>query len=70
MGLDGPGNIRPFEEKTGAVFWVFYGQTETSGRPRGLGDRRPGHQVRRGDQCRLRAASRVDREKVKAAHDG
>ena len=31
MGLDGPDNIRPFEEKTGAVFWILYGQTETSG---------------------------------------
>jgi acyl-CoA synthetase (AMP-forming)/AMP-acid ligase II len=31
MGLDGPDNIRAFEEKTGAVFWILYGQTETSG---------------------------------------
>ncbi|TKB24636.1 AMP-dependent synthetase [Desulfopila sp. IMCC35006] len=31
MGLDGPDNIRAFEERTGAVFWILYGQTETSG---------------------------------------
>ena len=31
MGIDGPDNIRPFEETTGAAFWILYGQTETSG---------------------------------------
>ncbi len=31
LGLDGPDNIRPFEEKTGATFWILYGQTETTG---------------------------------------
>lgn len=31
MGLDGPDTIRAFEEKTGATFWMLYGQTETSG---------------------------------------
>ncbi len=31
LGLDGPDNIRPFQEKTGATFWILYGQTETSG---------------------------------------
>lgn len=31
FGLDGPDNIQPFEEKTGATFWILYGQTETSG---------------------------------------
>lgn len=31
LGLDGPDNIRPFEEKTGGVFWILYGQTETTG---------------------------------------
>ncbi len=31
LGIDGPDNIRPFEEKTGSVFWILYGQTETSG---------------------------------------
>ncbi len=31
MGLDGPDAIRAFEEKTGATFWMLYGQTETSG---------------------------------------
>ena len=31
MGLDGPDNICSFEEKIGAVFWILYGQTETSG---------------------------------------
>lgn len=31
MGLDGLDNIRAFEDKTGAVFWILYGQTETSG---------------------------------------
>lgn len=31
LGLDGPDNIRPFEERTGATFWMLYGQTETSG---------------------------------------
>ncbi len=31
LGLDGPDQIRIFEEKTGATFWILYGQTETSG---------------------------------------
>jgi len=31
MGLDGPDAVRTFEEKTGAAFWMLYGQTETSG---------------------------------------
>lgn len=31
LGIDGPDNIRPFEEKTRAKFWILYGQTETSG---------------------------------------
>ncbi|AOY58339.1 MULTISPECIES: AMP-binding protein [Desulfococcus] len=31
MGIDGPDNIRPFEARIGAVFWILYGQTETSG---------------------------------------
>jgi len=31
LGIDGPDNIRPFTEKTGSVFWILYGQTETSG---------------------------------------
>ncbi len=31
LGLDGPDNIRPFEEKTNARFWILYGQTETTG---------------------------------------
>lgn len=31
LGLDGPDTIRTFEEKTHAVFWMLYGQTETSG---------------------------------------
>ena len=31
LGLDSPDNIRSFEEQTGAVFWILYGQTETSG---------------------------------------
>ncbi len=31
LGIDGPDNIRPFAEKTGSVFWILYGQTETSG---------------------------------------
>ncbi len=31
MGLDGPDPIRAFEKKTGATFWMLYGQTETSG---------------------------------------
>jgi len=31
LGIDGPDNIRPFEAKTGAAFWILYGQTETSG---------------------------------------
>ncbi len=31
LGLDGPDNIKPFEEKTNARFWILYGQTETTG---------------------------------------
>jgi acyl-CoA synthetase (AMP-forming)/AMP-acid ligase II len=31
LGLDGPDNIKPFEEKTDAKFWILYGQTETTG---------------------------------------
>jgi len=31
MGIDAPETIEAFENKTGAVFWVLYGQTETSG---------------------------------------
>jgi acyl-CoA synthetase (AMP-forming)/AMP-acid ligase II len=31
LGLDGPDNIKPFEEKTNAKFWILYGQTETTG---------------------------------------
>ncbi len=31
MGIDGPDNIRPFEEKTNAKFWILYGQSETTG---------------------------------------
>jgi acyl-CoA synthetase (AMP-forming)/AMP-acid ligase II len=31
LGLDGPDNIKPFEEKTDARFWILYGQTETTG---------------------------------------
>ena len=30
-GLDGPETIRRFQEKTGGVFWVAFGQSETSG---------------------------------------
>ncbi|QTA82098.1 AMP binding domains-containing protein [Desulfonema limicola] len=31
LGIDSPENIELFEKKTGAVFWILYGQTETSG---------------------------------------
>ncbi len=31
LGIDGPDNIVPFEEKTRAKFWILYGQSETSG---------------------------------------
>lgn len=31
MGIDQPETIEAFEEKSGAVFWTLYGQTETSG---------------------------------------
>jgi len=31
LGIDGPDNIIPFEEKTKAEFWILYGQSETSG---------------------------------------
>ncbi len=31
VGLDGPDNINPFEEKTNGKFWILYGQTETTG---------------------------------------
>jgi long-chain acyl-CoA synthetase len=31
VGLDQPETIRRFQETTGGDFWVFYGQTETSG---------------------------------------
>jgi long-chain acyl-CoA synthetase len=31
VGIDGPDNIVPFEELTGANFWILYGQSETSG---------------------------------------
>jgi len=31
LGIDGPDNIRPFEAKTKAKFWILYGQTETTG---------------------------------------
>ncbi len=31
VGIDGPDNIIPFEELTGAKFWILYGQSETSG---------------------------------------
>ncbi|MGW8194344.1 MAG: AMP-binding protein [Desulforhopalus sp.] len=31
VGLDGPDNIKPFEELTGGRFWILYGQSETSG---------------------------------------
>ncbi len=31
LGLDGPDNIKPFEARTHAKFWMLYGQTETSG---------------------------------------
>lgn len=31
MGIDQPDTIAAFEKKSGAVFWVLYGQTETSG---------------------------------------
>ncbi len=31
LGIDGPDNIRPFESKTNAKFWILYGQTETTG---------------------------------------
>ncbi len=31
FGIDQPDNIIPFEEKTGAKFWMLYGQTETTG---------------------------------------
>ena len=31
VGLDGPDNIRAFEQKTDAKFWILYGQAETSG---------------------------------------
>ncbi len=30
-GIDGPDNIAPFARQTGAVFWMLYGQSETSG---------------------------------------
>ena len=31
VGLDGPDMIASFEEKTGAKFWILYGQSETTG---------------------------------------
>ncbi len=31
MGIDKPETIEAFEKKSGAAFWVLYGQTETSG---------------------------------------
>ncbi len=31
VGLDGPDNIAPFEQRTEARFWILYGQSETSG---------------------------------------
>lgn len=31
LGIDTPDQIASFEKKTGAVFWMLYGQTETSG---------------------------------------
>ena len=31
LGIDAPDTIASFEKKTGAVFWMLYGQTETSG---------------------------------------
>ncbi|CAN2040737.1 AMP-dependent synthetase [Candidatus Magnetomoraceae bacterium gMMP-15] len=31
LGIDGPDNIEEFEKKTNGIFWILYGQTETSG---------------------------------------
>ncbi|OQX24682.1 MAG: AMP-dependent synthetase [Desulfobacteraceae bacterium IS3] len=31
LGIDGPDNIVPFEQKTKAKFWILYGQSETTG---------------------------------------
>lgn len=49
MGLDAPDVISAFEEKTGAVFWTLYGQTETSGMVTlGTASERPGTAGRQG----------------------
>ena len=63
MGLDGPDNIRPFEERTGAVFWILYGQTETSGLVSfSPAMARPGSAGRIGMLTRVRLVDDADRD--------
>lgn len=63
LGLDGPDNIRPFEERTGAVFWMLYGQTETSGMVTfGPAMEKPGSAGRSGILTRFRLVDEAENE--------
>lgn len=63
LGLDGPDNIKPFEERTNAQFWMLYGQTETSGIVTfGPAMEKPGSAGRQGMLVRFRLVDEGENE--------
>ncbi len=63
LGIDGPDNIRPFEEATGAAFWILYGQSETTGLAAfGPAMERPGSAGRIGLLTKVRLVDDAGRE--------
>jgi acyl-CoA synthetase (AMP-forming)/AMP-acid ligase II len=63
LGIDGPDTIRPFEERTGAAFWMLYGQTETGGLVTlGPAMEKPGSAGRQGALTRFRLVDDAENE--------
>jgi acyl-CoA synthetase (AMP-forming)/AMP-acid ligase II len=62
LGLDAPDTIARFEAKTGAVFWMLYGQTETSGMVTfSPASEKPGSAGRQGMMIRMAVVDAEDR---------
>ncbi|GBC59401.1 AMP-dependent synthetase [Desulfonema ishimotonii] len=63
LGIDGPDNIGPFEEKTGATFWILYGQTETAGLVTfSPASERPGSAGKQGLMTQMRLVDAAEQE--------
>lgn len=63
LGIDGPDNIMPFEQKTNSDFWILYGQTETTGLVTfSPASERPGTAGRQGPLTKMKIVDETDQE--------